>query len=361
MKIAIDIRGIIGKKTGKGIYTENILMELLEIDKKNKYILYSDHPIHLGKGEEVKVISKKGIMWHLHALKSLYKDKPGIFFSPTSYIIPAIHNPKKLKVVMTVHDLVALLFCSFHNKKAVIIENLTLKRAVKKVKKLVSVSQNTKQDLIKKLKTPENKIDIVFNAVNSSFKLLPAEERTTFKDIPKKFILSVGTLEPRKNYIFLLDVFKRILDNHSDLKLVIIGQEGWGFEGVFKKVHELGIQNSVIFAGYVGQEKLVSYYNEALVFVYPSKYEGFGIPPLEAMKCGCPVVVSDNSSLPEVVGDAGILCKTNDEDEFVEKIEELLNNEDKREYLSAKGLRMSENFSWKKSAEKLLSIFENIA
>jgi glycosyltransferase involved in cell wall biosynthesis len=361
MKIAIDIRGIIGKKTGKGIYTENILMELLEIDKKNKYILYSNHPIHLGEDVEVKVIKKKGILWHFSALKSLYKEKPDIFFSPTSYIIPAIHNPKKLNVVMTVHDLVALLFISFHNKKAVFIENSCLRKAAKKVKKIVAVSENTKKDLIKKLKIKENKIDIVFNAVNNTFRSLPKEEKSKFEDIPKKYILSVGTLEPRKNYVFLLNVFKKILKNSPDIKLVIIGQEGWKFEEIFKQVHNLSIQNSVIFMGYVGQEKLVSYYNNALVLVYPSKYEGFGIPPLEAMKCGCPVVVSDNSSLPEVVGDAGILCKTNDEDEFVEKIEDLLGNEDKREYFSAKGLRKSEEFSWKKSAEKLLSIFENIA
>ncbi len=366
MKIGIDIRETVNEKAGKGYYAFHITRTLLSLDKENEYFLYTETKSDTFKNTAnctIKEIDSKGFFWHKKVLADAYKEKLDIFFSPTSYIIPAIHNPSKIKVIMTIHDLIAFLYPKNHNKKAVIIEKLALGRALKKVKKVLSVSENTKKDIIKNFGVKENLIEIIHNAASDSFGIIEKDECEKFreeKNLPNEFIFSVGTLEPRKNYLTLIDAYSKIKAHHHDIKLVIAGKKGWKSDKIFKKVDDLNLKDDIIFLGYVTEEELAKIYNLAILFVYPSLYEGFGIPPLEAMKCGCPVITSNISSLPEVVGNAAILVDPYSSDDLKNAMHELLSNPSLQEDLKEKGLNQCNKFSWEISARKLLAIMSQI-
>lgn len=366
MKIGIDIRETVHEKAGKGYYAAHLVDEILKKDKVNQYILYTDCPVEIYKkfeNAETRQINKKGLFWHKAVLNDAYREALDLYFSPTSYIIPAIHNPKKLKVVMTVHDLVAFMFPQKHNKKAVFTEKLTLQQALKKVVKVLSVSENTKRDLMNRFKCKENLIDIVTNAASEIYEPIPQEIYEHYiqaHNIPEKFIFCAGTLEPRKNYPVLLRSFSKVLKKFPDVMLLIAGKRGWMYDEIYKTVHDLGIEDNVRFLGYVPERDLVYLYNLATIFVWPSLYEGFGIPPLEAMQSGCPVITSNTSSLPEVVGEGAITIDPSNEKDLTKAILEVLGDSDYSKELIRKGFNQSKKFSWKLSADKFLDIIKSL-
>lgn len=365
MKIAIDIREATKEKAGKGYYTAHLVNELLKIDNKNTYILYSDQEIESFKdfsNARVKIIDKKGLWWHFKVLWDAYKQHVDIFFAPTSFIIPAIHNPKKIKVLMTIHDLVAFLFPEKHNRKAVFIERLCLKHALKKVAKVVAVSENTKKDVEKMFNIDKDLVSVIPLSASDVFQPLPKEDLDLFKTenrITDKFILGVGTLEPRKNFETLVKAFAKISRELLNYKLLIVGKKGWYFDTIFETVRSEHVIEKVEFLGYIPERDLVKLYNLASVFVYPSLYEGFGIPPLDAMQSGCPVITSNVASLPEVVGDAAIMVDPNKISELAEAIKKVITNEELRKEMIHKGKLRVKKFSWKTNAENILEIFEN--
>lgn len=366
MKIGIDIRETINEKTGKGYYAFHLIKSLLSIDNENEYLLYSNQSIDSFNNfdnAKAEIIDKKGLFWHKKVISDLYKQKADIFIAPTSYIIPALHNPEKIKVLMTVHDLVAFMFPENHNKKAVIVEKLTLKKALKKVKKVLSVSENTKKDLMKIFPVKENRIGIIHNAASDSFGVIEHDQCLAVKEkfgLPDEFILSVGTIEPRKNYKTLIEAFAKIKPHHPDTKLVIVGKKGWKSENIMQLIEDLGVKEDILFTGYVKEKELAKLYNLASVFAYPSLYEGFGIPPLEAMKCGCPVITSNISSLPEVVDDAAILIDPHSAEELTNALHKLLSTPSLQQELKEKGLGQHKKFSWETSARKLLAIINQV-
>ncbi|MBD3156409.1 glycosyltransferase [Candidatus Peregrinibacteria bacterium] len=366
MKIGIDIRETGNNKAGKGYYAFHLTRALLSLDKNNRYTLYTDHKTdNFNDFDHAHVhhIAKKGLWWHKKALSDIYKRGLDLFIAPTSYIIPAFHNPNKLRVLMTVHDLIAFLYPKQHNKKAVLTEKITLKRALKKSYRILSVSENTKKDLIKLFHTPDRIITIIPNAASDIFGVMEPEACASFKEqhnLPKTFIFSVGTLEPRKNYPTLLKAFAKIAPYYPDLHLVIAGKKGWQSNRIFETAEKLAIQHKVHFLGYVDEEELAILYNLAHLFVYPSLYEGFGIPPLESMKCGCPVITSNTSSLPEVVDDAALCVDPADTAALADTMHTVLNKPSLRESLIQKGLKHHTRFSWELSARKLLAIINEV-
>ncbi|MBN1494982.1 glycosyltransferase family 4 protein [Candidatus Peregrinibacteria bacterium] len=366
MLIGIDFREALGKRAGKGYYAYHLVSEILKQDKENQYVLYTSKPVHEFESHPnvlVKIITKKSFLWHLAVLKHSYKENVQVFFSPTSYIIPALHNPQKIKVVMTVHDLVAFLFPEIHNKKALFTERVFLKKALGKASRVFAVSLNTKRDLITQFFIPNELVSIVHNAASNNFKVMPHEELKDFKrknNLPEKFIFAAGTLEPRKNFTMLIRCFAQILKEFPDYKLIIAGSKGWYYDEIFTTAEELKLEDKVKFLGYVTEEELIKLYNLAEIFVYPSLYEGFGIPPLEAMKCGCPVITSNTSSLPEVAGDAAIKINPKKEKELTEAITKLLKNSDLKKELTRRGLEQCQKFSWEKSAQEAVKLFNKL-
>jgi glycosyltransferase involved in cell wall biosynthesis len=368
MKIAIDIRSAGGMRAGKGAFTFNIVRELLKIDHKNHYLLYSDSGIagfEEFKNAAFKIIDKKGIFWHIKAARDMKKEKVELFISPSSYIIPAL---SKIKSIIVVHDLVAFLFPQSHLKKAVFIEKLLLKRALKKASKIITVSENTKKDLIEKFKIDEQKIVTIPCAASGNHsqldsRVLPesdcelkgSDSRDGSAVLPAKFFLSVGTIEPRKNYETLIQAFAMFHKTNPEHHLIIAGKKGWGAIDLDELITSNYLQKYVHILGYITNKSLNKLYNQAQAFIFPSYYEGFGIPPLEALKCGCPVISSYTSSMPEVLGEAAIFCDPSQPAEFAKAMEKIVSDANLRTELINKGRIQSNKFSWTSSAEKLKS------
>ncbi len=359
MHIAIDIREAVKpKKTGKGWYAFEIIKNLLAQHPEDTFTFYTDQPYP--EWEQFPKVTQKffppsALHWHLKVARDLKKLKPDIFFGPTSYIIPAL-VPKSLNVIVTVHDLIAWLYATHHNLKATIIERLTLPLAIKNIKKFVAVSENTKRDLQHFFKIPPEKIEIVPCAASENFK--PEIENIEEKENGPHF-LAVGTLEPRKNFITLIKAFADVVKKHPNYSLKIIGGKGWYFEKIFAAVRDLELEDRVQFLGYVDDRELRAYYQQATALVFPSLYEGFGIPPLEAMKSGCPVIASRAASIPEVVGDAALLVEPSSASGLSEAMLRVISSPELRQELREKGFTQAEKFSWSQSAKKLYRIMKS--
>jgi glycosyltransferase involved in cell wall biosynthesis len=362
MKIAIDVRSAAGERAGKGWYTFNLVQKLLELEQKsgskNEYLLYTKAGIpglHDFPNARLKMISGRGVFWHMKVARDVQNEGCDLFFGPSSYITPSfIKAPTR--VVFSVHDLVAFLFPGNHNKKATIIERLFLKRALKRADQVFTVSEHTKKDLLNLFDYEENKIMVLPCAAASDFKPLPPEDLQEFaqkEKIPKKFFLAVGTILPRKNYLRLLRAFAKVAAMDSQLHLIIIGGPGWKYKEVRDEVRRLYLQKKVHFLGYVSGKSLVRFYNLALALVFPSLYEGFGIPPLEAMQCGCPVIASNISSIPEVVGEAALMVDPENAQDIGGAMIKILKDSALQQSLKTKGQEQAQKFSWKRGAEKL--------
>jgi len=358
MKIGIDIRTAGGEKAGKGWFTFSITRELIKIDKSNDYFLYTDAGIagfDEFKNVEMVIIEAKGLSWHRAVIKDMKKQGIDIFFAPSSFVIPALlTKSSKIKTVITIHDLVVFLFPETQSAKTLILEKIFMKRAAKLSGAITVVSENTKKDLIEKFGIKDEKITVIPCSASEDFRPI---------DLPparKKFFLAVGTVEPRKNYETLIRAFSMIRKSCPNHHLIIAGKQGWGGENLDQIIRENYLQKHVHFLGYVTNKTLNKLYNLAEALVFPSYYEGFGIPPLEAMNAGCPVIASHSSSMPEVIGDAGVYCDPESPAQFAKAMETLIKDPQAREELINKGRIRSKSFSWDSSAEKLYTLIKNL-
>ncbi len=364
MKIAIDIRTAGGEKAGKGWFTFHITQNLLKNDKGNEYILYAKDgiPGFEFPNAKLKLTKGKGIFWHRNVAKDIKKEKIDLFFAPSSYIIPSL-LPKHIKTIIAIHDLVAFLFPETHNKKATFIEKLFLKKAIKKSDHIITVSENTKHDVIKKFKPPKNQITTIYNSANPDYKPVPKESLKDFikkTNLPRKFFVAVGTLIPRKNYLNLLKALTILQETHPNHHLMIVGGKGWQNEEIHNLIRTNYLNKKVHLLGYLSTTSIRNLYNLATALVFPSFYEGFGIPPLEAMRCGCSVIASYTSSIPEVVGDAALLINPESPEEIAANMKKIIEDEDLQEDLKNRGLLQSKKFSWEDSAHKLLQIIDKL-
>ncbi|AEK19265.1 group 1 glycosyl transferase [Methanococcus maripaludis X1] len=372
MKICLISNSFDLVKTGIGTYPYELIKNLP--CNNNEYLL-----IHGQKNKEItKIINKKigfediiityppiflgkVIQKMLLIPQYLIKNNPDIIHD-TYHFAPFIFL-KKFKKIITVYDISPILYPKTHKYSRVIMHKYFFPIILKSSDKIISISENTKRDIMDHFKIPEDKIKVIPLASNKNFKKLDENDILKIKskyNFEYPFILYVGTLEPRKNIPNLLKAFYSIKKQEITHKLVIAGGKGWKYQEIFKTIKKLNLQNDVIFTGYVPDEDLPGLYNAADLFVYPSLYEGFGLPPLEAMQCGTPVITSNTSSLPEVVGDAGIMINPYDVDELANKMYEVLTNEDLGNELSKQGIERAKLFSWKKCAEEHLKVYKEV-
>jgi glycosyltransferase involved in cell wall biosynthesis len=233
---------------------------------------------------------------------------------------------------------------------------------LKNVDSIITVSENTKQDVVDRYGVNDQKVTAIPLAIDDelSRSVSPDETREVLSrySVEEPYLLYVGTIEPRKNIPRLIRAFDRAKIRYGfDHKLVIVGKKGWLFDDVFDIVQELGISDQVVFTGFVPDEDLPGLYGSADGFVFPSLYEGFGLPPLEAMSYGTPVIVANSSSLPEVVGDAGLLIDPKNVDDIADKIGRLATNENLRGELERKGMKRARTFSLDRLAKKTLEVY----
>lgn len=234
--------------------------------------------------------------------------------------------------------------------------------SARSARRVIAISESTKQDIVRFLGVPESKVDVVACGVDEDFRPMESAEKVDVlrsrRHLPPKMLLFVGTLEPRKNLTTLLRSYALLKQRFEPPPLVIGGPTGWRHEEIFSLAQELDLQDDVLFPGFIPREELPLWYNAASAFVYPSLYEGFGLPPLEAMACGTPVVASNASSLPEVVGDAGLLVEPTDAEELAQAMQRVLSDDDLRDSLRRKGLERAKKFSWPRAARETARAYD---
>lgn len=261
--------------------------------------------------------------------------------------------------VVTIYDLSFLLFPEgFNPWKRLYLRYMTPYTA-RRSRRVIALSQSTKNDLSRLFGIPEEKVEVIPCGVDPRFRPLNGNLVSRFRQrrrLPERMILFVGTIERRKNVNLLLEAYAQIKKDIPHA-LVLAGARGWGAEGVIAQAEEVGLAD-VIFAGYVEQEELPLWYNAADLLAYPSLYEGFGLPPLEAMASGTPVLTSNISSLPEVVGDAGILVDPQNADEIARAMLKVLRDEGLREEMRERGLERAKRFTWQGAAEETIRVYE---
>jgi glycosyltransferase involved in cell wall biosynthesis len=279
-----------------------------------------------------------------------------------------LHKPRGTRTVVTVHDLSTLLFPQLHLRSTVELHEKKIRFVRQQADLVIAVSENTRRDVIEHLGVPPDRVHMVYEAAGAQFR--PIEDTGTIATVvqrygltPNNYVLTVGTLEPRKNQTRLVEAFHLLRQRGTapNLKLVLAGRKGWLYEDLFRRVEELGLTKDVVFAGVVPDKDLPALMNGALMFVYPSLYEGFGLPVLEAMACGLPVITSNLSSLPEIAGNATLLVDPYDVEGLAETMRHLIENEAIRATLCSKGLSQAARFSWEEAAKQTIRIYEGKA
>ncbi|MFC1617991.1 glycosyltransferase family 4 protein [Patescibacteria group bacterium] len=380
MTIAIDIRAACGKKAGKGwmvYYLVEALTQLPAAGQHKFILLTKDDPcfdFRLPQNFRISKISWPGLLWHLVvAWRVRFAKNIDVYLAPSSFIVPAL---TARKCVVIVHDLVSRLFPEGHNKKATLVENLFLSKALKKARRVIAISKHTKKDIAREFPFAKSKTEVVYLAGHSlavgknkipeqnvetrHWRVSGSGERRAsgapLQMVPSNYLLFVSTIEPRKNVKRIIQALPQVRQ-HTDIDLVLVGKKGWQWQEIFSEIKRLNLQASVRYLDYVPAKNMPGLYQNAQAFVFPSLYEGFGIPVLEAMQYGCPVVTSNVSSLPEVAGDAAVLVNPRSTDAIARGIEQALGE---RESLRERGYKQAAKFSWENNARQTLKIIEQV-
>jgi glycosyltransferase involved in cell wall biosynthesis len=264
--------------------------------------------------------------------------------------------------VVTVHDLSFALFPEFFRGANAAYLRLFTRLSCQRAARIVAVSENTRADVIRLYGVPGRRVAAIPHGVDAQFHPRPPGEVAEFRrvhSLPDHFILFVGTLEPRKNLVKLIEAFANIKGQISNIKLVLVGGQGWYYGPIFATVERLNLEERTIFAGYVPNEELPLWYAAADVFAFPSRYEGFGMPVLEAMACGTPVVTSTASSLPEVAGDAALTVAPDDAGALTAALQRALADRAWREETRVKGLARAAAFTWEATARRTASVYRD--
>lgn len=365
MKIGVMLRTI-DEKQGIGVYTQNLMDHLLSIDRENEYVLFYRNPEFLGRyahydnvHEKVVTAPNKLIWDQVKIPLEARREKLDVIFH-TKFTLPLF---ARSKTVMVLHGSAWFVFPESYRPL-----DRTYIRAVmpwycKKADAIISNSEMTKWDFVNILGVSPDKIKTTHFGFDSKFR--PIEDSALLEEVrqryelPERFILFVGRIDPGKNFGALIEAFSKI---HTDLphKIVVAGHPRFDFEGDLAKVEELGLQDKVLFAGWVPPDDLAALYNLADVFVLPSFYEGFGIPVIEAMACGCPVIAADAGALPEISGGAALLVDPYSQDEIAEAIRRTLTDDGLRQRLIDSGLQRAKAFSWEKCARQTLEVLHSL-
>jgi glycosyltransferase involved in cell wall biosynthesis len=363
MRIGIDARLVYYNQAGIGQYILQLTKALASICDLDEFILLQSrkdkttvtgHP-------QFKRISLWTPSHHRLEQWSLRIEiaRLGLDLLHSPDFIPPLH--RNCRSVITIHDLAFLLYPHFLTKESARYYS-QIDQAVRSTDHIIAVSHATKQDTVRLLGVPERKIAVIHEAANPIYRQIDQQEaKRQVADsygVDGDYILFVSTIEPRKNLLTLLQAYRQLLDDYKrGEKLVLAGAKGWLSEEVFATMERLKLENDILFLGRVPSEALLYLYNAARLLVHPSFYEGFGLPPLEAMTCGTPVIVSNVSALPEVVGDAGLLIDPNDVDELAVTMWRVLTDSRLRQCMISKGLKQAALFSWERAARETMEVY----
>lgn len=370
MKIAIDASDWKPDRwDGTRVYVENLLRHLPRVDKDNEYIYYyRESPGNRVEAANVteRLIPQRFLWTKTKLPRALFQDKPDVFFSPF-HSLPYV-RPWGLKTVVTIHDLAFFSFANYFRTMDRIFLHLDTSYAVKRADRLIAISSSTGSDLQKYYKIPASKISTIYHGFDAK-DFHPIDNMKAIKQVTDKYrisspyILFIGVLQPRKNLIRLMRAYERMVVKYPELKkyqLVLAGGRGWHDEQIIHMARELESSGRVVLTGRFDQGDEPALLNGASLFILPSLYEGFGLPVLEALACGTPVITSRVSSLPEVAGQAAVLIDPYDTQMMAEAMRKVLTDEGLRNELGQRGRKQVEKFSWLDTARETVKVFSSV-
>jgi glycosyltransferase involved in cell wall biosynthesis len=368
VRIAIDARKL--RDFGIGTYVRNLLRQLARLDEQTEYLLLCparDAGIaqQLGPNFRAVVIEAEPYSFReqIEVPSALRRIRPDVFHTPHYVLPPLVHR----KSVVTIHDCIHLMFPQYlPSRFAYAYARTFMWSAAHRAARILTVSEASKRDILRFFQIPDEKITVIHNAIDDRFGLAPPEEEVVRVreryQLYDEFVLYAGNVKPHKNVERLIEAFHQLrAEGFDHLKLLIIGDEITKHATLRRAVHRYRLHKYVRFLGFVPDQTLAVLYRLATVFVFPSLYEGFGLPPIEAMASGTPVVTSNVSSLPEVVGDAAVLIDPHDPAAIAEGIRRVLTSPTLRAELVAKGLARARQFSWEESVRRIREIYGAVA
>jgi len=353
------------RSAGANWYIYNILHHLPTADPELRYTSFLYEPLFFPpQGLDVRRSAWstgtpiRRIAWEQLVAPFVLRREHIDLLHAMAFVAPVI---SPCPTVVTVLDLSFLLYPrAFKVVNRSYLRTMT-RLSVRKARQVIAISESTRRDVIAHFGVPASRVHTVYCGVDRSLRRATEAEIAAFrrrKGLPERFALFVGTIEPRKNIVRLVEAFSALRPWDVDhAHLVIAGAKGWLYDAVFARTQELGLQDRVHFAGYISEAEKPLWYSAATCFCYPSLYEGFGLPPLEAMACGVPVIASNASSLPEVVGDAAITVPPTDTTALADALRSMLTNRVLRQEMAARGLARAARFSWEQAAKQTASIY----
>ncbi len=377
MRIGIDITAAVTQGGGIGRYTRELIYALVRADKENTYRLFSAKqpatlpvPDPIPTGDNISYhqapLNERWLyrLWYRLRLPlpvQLMTGQIDLFHSP-DFVLPPVRGD--IPTILTVHDLSFIHYPKTFTPALVNYLNRVVPWSVGRATHILADSQATKADLINIWNVTAEKVTVLYSGVSGRFRpvtdkkqLSAVRQKYSIGDAP--YLVSVSTLQPRKNFQMLIQAFKPVAKQKPH-NLIIAGGKGWLYEEMLAEVAKQGLEGRVKFIGFVEDGDLPSLYSQAALMVFPSLYEGFGLPLLEAMACGVPVLTSNASCLPEVAGEAAVLLSPTDKAAWSHTMNELLSNPGRRARMVAAGFLQVRKFTWKKAAGQLLEIYQEL-
>lgn len=375
MRVLIDCTQVTRKKAGVGVYAENMIREIIQLDSGISWFLLvqnDDPDFDFSRYTNVTLVRVSSSLFRKLPFRFLM-EQLFIPFLALRYRINVIHSlhysfplvPMFSRKVVTIHDMTMFLMPDMHLASKVRYFRFFIGAAARRTDALSFDSQSAQSDFLKFFPHPVPSCNIVHLGKGPQFRpdLDPQEVERVVREygLTRPYILYIGTIEPRKNLVRLTEAFSTLTQTYPDHTLVIAGMKGWMYESLFELVRTLGLENRVVFTGFVAERDKPFLLRGAEVFTYVSLYEGFGIPVLEALACGTPTLTSDVSSIPEVTGDSALLIDPSNVQEIAAGLERLLADASLRDELAAKSISQAAHFSWLNTASQTLSIYRKTA
>ncbi|HYM23249.1 MAG TPA: glycosyltransferase family 1 protein [Vicinamibacterales bacterium] len=368
MKIGIDARKL--HDFGIGTYIRNLLRQLARLDRTSEFVVLcraEDRESLASLGDNFRPLIETSpnysIAEQVRIPLALRREKVTLFHAP-HYVLPPL---VRCRSVVTIHDCIHLMFPQYlPNRMALTYARASIRSAARRSTRVLTVSESSKRDILRFVDLPSDKINVIYNAYDERFGVEPREDEVVRVreryQLHDEFVLYAGNVKPHKNLERLIAAFHLVRQRGLDhLKLVLIGDEISRYAALRRAVHKHQLHQYVRFLGYMPEETLAVLYRLSGVFVFPSLYEGFGLPPLEAMASGTPVVTSNVSSLPEVAGDAAVLVDPYDPSALADAMMRVLTDETLRRDLRRRGLERARQFSWEQSVRRVREIYGEVA
>ncbi len=377
MRIGIDYRSALPVRVGIGRYTRNLVKGLAELDQENKYLLFcflfKDYKKKLAMASFPAASNFKAMCAPIPGkVTRFWANRLNI---PIEWLIGSfdvVHFPepypfrsKHARTIVTIHDVGFALRPQWFTKEMRALLGKQMKCVLRRADFIIAVSRTTRSDLLEVYGFDKERVCVIQHGVEETFRPITDSGsvealRRRYK-LPEKFILCVGTLEPRKNHVRLIQAFQLMCERNTDkYRLVVCGKKGWMYDEIFALAETSRSKETVMFTGYVPDEEMPYLYNLASVVAYPSLYEGFGLPVVEAMACGRPVLTSNRGAMADVAGDSALLVNPEDVNDMAEGLYRLISDDELRERLKLAGRKRASTFTWEKAARATLDVYDRV-